>query len=102
MLGISASVHTVSALEACMYGQPAMPILMLGTVSLQHLAPLAWGTEYAWTNATVQLGLDALYASLSLLQADPVLKILSFNAAHKFSMLLPTQAMPVSDHDLPI
>jgi len=86
MVAWSAAVQAATVCEAFLYEKDWFPWLLQGTATLQHLPAILYEADGAWTNAGVQLGLDALFAGDQLLFGQNLTTPLAANTAHKYSM----------------
>jgi len=82
----SGGLQLASVLESFGYSEAWFPPSFMGTLVLQHLPAIGFGTESALSNAGLQLGLTSAWAANAYLLRDSTANALLFNAAHKYSM----------------
>jgi len=83
---ISALFNLASVGECFLADESFFPYLFLGTVTLQGLPALAYGSEGAPLQFGLQLGFDGLFIANGLASGSEALGSVLFNFAHKYSM----------------
>jgi membrane protease YdiL (CAAX protease family) len=83
---ISALFNLASVGECFLSDKAWFPCLFLGTVTLQELPALIYGSEGASLDFSLQLGFDGLFVANGLASGSEALGSVLFNFAHKYSM----------------